>query len=279
MNEISKPAPTAWCVADVSPEYYGLMDGERSSSVRAFMDDPRLWWHYRQHRARADDGWLADYGVDPPSSEAFKLGRMVHCAILEPERWEAEFFGLPAGWRNDPRDAKIKDAVAYQDGRTPVARRHWDVVKGIQRALEDDGRVDKLLGNTRNELTLCWTADGVPCRARLDAWCESLGWIVDLKTVERLEHPEDWVRKVTRKWRYDVQSAWYRNGVETVFGVGEPKFLFLVVEKRLPHRHYFVELGSQADRFARDDIARTLDEIRAVGDDEPQAAYAEYNLI
>ena len=117
----------------------------------------------------------------------------------------------------------------------------------IQNGLEID-----LEAGGRAEATLTWDSNGLACKGRLD-WL-SAGLILDLKITELSQ--SSFSRSIGQSG-YDVQSEFYKEGVEKVFGA-DSRFIFCVVdisqENITPVS--FLELSPAFCEIARAKIAR-----------------------
>ena len=146
-----------------------------------------------------------------PDSAAFRLGRAVHCAILEPEAWPARYAVAP------DVDRRTKEGkAAYADFLTTalsievLSSGEWDLAERCARAVRSHRVAADLLRGGRAEETVQWidATTGVACKGRLDYLCPDC--VVDLKTTRRATVRE-FVRDVAT-FRYHGQVAWYRDG-------------------------------------------------------------------
>lgn len=81
------------------------------------------------------------------------------------------------------------------------------------------------------EQSVYWTdkETGVLCRCRPDWWAQEAGVILDVKTTE--DASLNGFRRSIEKYAYDVQDAFYNDGIKAATGKPLKQFLFLAVEK------------------------------------------------
>jgi exodeoxyribonuclease VIII len=191
----------------------------------------------------------------PPSkdSPAFRIGTLLHQAILEPEEWQ-RIVPCSSGATTKAFAQAAKDAAA--EGKAIAQASEHELAAAMAQALVTHPALGTLLAHTPehlalNELTLCWTDThtGQPCRGRLDAVrvTDYEIQILDLKTTADAG-PAEFGRSAA-KFGYLLQAAFYSDGLfycarslETLLGlpagklIGRPVvFEFVCVEKEAPH--------------------------------------------
>lgn len=147
---------------------------------------PALNWSTLKHLAISPRmlRWRADH--PRPETAALRLGRAIHCAILEPERWARCYVPHP-----DFGDGRTKAAKAAKaDWLASIDGRDVEVLDADEHALAEHcaeavrthPRARRLLEHTRVEETVTWTDEetGVDCKSRLDI--AAPGYVVDLKS-------------------------------------------------------------------------------------------------
>lgn len=95
----------------------------------------------------------------------------------------------------------------------------------------------------------------VLCRCRPDWWRED-GVIVDLKTTEDASR-EGFAKSIAR-YRYDVQAAYYLDGVEAATGQRPRGFVFIAVEKKPPYAVGVYTLDADSIELGRAQYRRDL---------------------
>jgi exodeoxyribonuclease VIII len=109
----------------------------------------------------------------------------------------------------------------------------------------------------RAEQSVFWVdpLTGELCRCRPDFWRDD-GIVVDVKTTDNAS-PEGFARSIF-DWRYHVQEAFYRDGIEAATGTPPRAFLFLAVETKAPHAVAVYALDPEAVELGRADYQRDL---------------------
>lgn len=180
-------------------EDYAAIEGMNWSSLKHIAVSPKLF-KYRQEHPRED-------------SKAFRVGRAIHCAVLEPERFLTDYVGQPdfgdlrtkkakearAAWRDElSEDVEILPPDEYE-----LAVRCAAEVRAHEPAM-------RLLEGGRVEEVVTWTDEetGVPCKGRLDLIAPT--YILDLKTTRM---PTLWrIGSDVAAFRYHAQLAFYFDG-------------------------------------------------------------------
>ena len=180
--------------------------------------------------------YLHTLATPRPDTEALQLGRVTHCAVLEPERLASRYVVEPAFHKGMNDETAI--GKGYAGGKQAAAA--WratvpdtaEVVPSdlYERAIlmRDAIRLDPVCSlyatGGRTEYRIEWTdhATGIQCRGRVD---HVNGCLADLKTTRSLVTCE---RDVAR-FGYHAQLAWYSDGLDAA-GIerdGPPCLLFV----------------------------------------------------
>lgn len=198
--------------------------------------------------------WAAFRDPNRPAgkdSAAFRIGTMLHQALLEPEAWEQL---QPCSHGSTTKAFKEAVAKAAEDGRTLVQAGEHELASAMATSI----RRHAVLGNLftaehrrLNELTLHWAdqVTGHQCKARLDAVRISAEeiTILDLKTTVDAGLLE--FGRSAASFGYILQAAFYADGLfhcaralEAAIGLAEGEligrsiaFEFVAVEKEPPH--------------------------------------------
>jgi exodeoxyribonuclease VIII len=192
---------------------------------------------------------------------AMRFGSAVHCAVLEPERFETEYVCAP---NLDKRTKAGKDAFAEfqakHDGKTALEINEYTSIGVLAHTVRTHPRVAQFLASGQPEVSALWKDEEfqVRCRARFD-WMTPDGWLIDLKTTTDAS-PAAFARSCA-SFRYHVQAAWYLDGYPQASGGDLPLgFIFIAVEKTAPYGIALYELDADAvelgRQLARRDLAR-----------------------
>lgn len=182
----------------------------------------------------------------------FDTGSLAHALILEGsldrlvERVDVD------AWRTN--DAKESKAKAYAAGKIPINNSEVESILAPVERMADSVMshrlASSLLTDFKPEVSAFWEQDGIPLKARFDAYRETHGQIIDLKTT-RSARPGD-VRKSISDLGYYIQSQHYLNGAQAVTGF-IPDWKFVFVQNCEP---YTVSVGSLEPEALRQAQAR-----------------------
>jgi hypothetical protein len=131
--------------------------------------------------------WLAHKLPDTPSME---LGRAVHMAVLEPQRF-----------------MHFEDAPRKRTRRISDAPTMWQVADIIAGHVASNKEAASLLRYAETERSVLWEMDGIKCKARVDAIKH--GRVIELKTTRSIVG----FRNAVRRYHYDAQLAWYCDAI------------------------------------------------------------------
>lgn len=198
---------------------YATIDAVNWSTLKEMGRSP-LHYAHRREQARADNASLL-------------RGRLVHTAVLEPDR-------LPLEWA--VFDGERRAGKAWEDFKSANTNR--GIVKldeyaeaiAIRDAVRAHPIAAQLLASGRPELTVTWTdeATGLPCKGRADWVCDVPGLVslVDLKTTRDLDMRR--FGSVAARFGYHAQLAWYLRGLRAN-GVEVDVARIVAVEAEPPH--------------------------------------------
>jgi len=262
---------------DVPFGEYCQWDAVNNSSLGPLLKSPA---HYRaaQTAPRKD-------------TEAFRLGRLVHQTLLEPENLLTHHVvepDLTAGIvRADGSDysnvrATKEHKERYKEWAASVAPKEivsqdWvDRSMAMLASLKQNERARTwLTESSRRETSIVWDepTTGIRCKSRLDLWCECDCLIPDLKTTADIC---DFSRSIG-KFSYFRQAAFYCDAAEAATGKRHD-CAFIAVETEAPFSVRAAVLDDDslyAGRAQYRKILRTLKECRE-RDDWPGPSNPDY---
>ncbi len=195
--------------------------------------------------------------------EAFRVGAATHCAVLEPERFKAEYAAMPRKFDMRKTGDKAEAAQFEMDHQKHIVLDldEWNLATAMSKAVwENSCAVELLKGAGANEMTVIWIDEptGLLCKARLDRFTSYHDWpaIVDFKTAQDAS-PRNFARAIADLF-YHQQAAFYLDGLNTL-DPRERRFVFLVVEKQEPYCVAAYELDETAIDEGRAQYRRALD--------------------
>lgn len=155
--------------------------------------------------------WRADHPRE--DTRALRLGRAIHCAVLEPERWEREYVARPDF--GDLRTKAAKQAraewlVDLPAGVEVLEPEEYELAERCGRAVREHPVAASLLRGGRAEEVVTWTDEetGLACKARLDFITPA--YVLDLKSTRQTTLRAIWRDFASRL--YHGQVAFYQEG-------------------------------------------------------------------
>ena len=222
------------------------------SKLETFRRRPRLYFKRFVERS-----------VPPPEeTKTFAIGRAVHCSVLEPENFAANF-AVSEKFDRRTKEGKAQ-AEAFETrnaGKTVIDLDQGVLCAKMTSAVREHKLAAQLLSAGRAELSWRANVEPIALQCRTDwfneAGCElSKGrpYVADLKTVESLD--ADAFRNFERavfSYGYHRQAGFYLPLITELFGKPVFDFFFIAVEKQEP-------FGVAVYRISDDAVACGQDE-------------------
>ena len=183
----------------MTPDEYSALPGLNWSTLKFLATSPRL----------------LRWRVDTPEEDkdAYRLGRAMHCAILEPERFAREYFAWPDF--GDMRYKENKDRRSrWLDGlpavREVLRREEFATCIRAAESLRAHPKASEIFTGGRAEEAITWTDPdtGIVCKGRLD-YVKPL-YLADVKGTRK-----ETIRSFVRDFEgflYYGQLAFYHDG-------------------------------------------------------------------
>lgn len=238
----------------ISDEQYRARDGISRSVLHTLRQDP-LRCYIENFSGRPTEI------RDTPS---FRVGRMVHLGLLEPERWgtlcppRPDFDLRTKAGREAEKAWRIAHPDAW-DGYS-VSERHlaMEMTEAVEKHKLASSLVSGLPG--RSEVSLFWDHGVDACKARLDRLLDS-GDVVEVKTMDGIPTPERFAKAAVDHW-YHGQAAFYLDGCDAVSGAAKQRQCwFVVVGKSEPHHVLVAQLDDDAIELGRREYRAALREL------------------
>lgn len=223
------------------------LDLVRSTGLKQLRRSPA---HYR--------AWTQEPDKDSPQ---MALGRALHCAVLEPDRFARDYVVEP-----DFGDCRFKEAKAARDAwraenasRTPVAADDYSAIIGMQGSLRAHPVIAKLFADVRFTEQRVEAAEprwpSLTSQATFDLIVPSKGIILDLKTTDDAAGRA--CERSVGNFGYALQAAHYM-AVAELTGVPIKAFLFAFVERDPPYACNLVMLDGDVMQWAHNERDRLL---------------------
>jgi len=190
---------------------------------------------------------------------ALLVGRALHDAVLMDNLSNYTFFD------GERRTKAGKEA--YQEllksGKEILKKDDYDTVKGICDSSRSNSTFLNILEGATNERAFFWTHEetGILCKCKPDILRRDVGVAADLKSTPDARY-RAFLGSVT-KYSYDMQAAYYMDGVNAVLGADTIKnFIFIPVEKSKPYEMAFFSLNNESIQAGREIYTHALKKYR-----------------
>lgn len=226
----------------MSFEEYAALPGVNFSTLKDMGASP-LHYHHRLTEPRED-------------TPRMSMGRAVHTAVLEPDRFALEY----AVWSGPRRAGKEYEAfVAANPGRTILRVDEYERCLAMRDAVRGNRDARKLLRRGKPEVVLKWVDPWtrLRCKARLD-WLDR-GALTDLKTTADIDAHD--FGRLAGRMAYHGQLAFYRSGLDALDHPAAPVRI-LAVEADPPHDVGVFRLPDEVLDAGRDMVDELLAKVR-----------------
>lgn len=237
---------------DLSNEEYHASDGISNSGLSLIGESPASYI------------WSKNAPVNEDKTKPLDLGTAVHCAVLEPDKFEGRFVICPEVNRRtiagrDEERAFFADC--YETGRTPMTAEEGKQIAFMRDSVMAHPDAKWLLQSDGvSEASIYWNDNetGELCRIRPDRMINDRPIIIDVKTVAGMDR----FRNQAFEFSYHQQDAFYSTGYKQHFGE-DPLFLFLIVSSTVNCGRYPVRvspLDEEAKELGRQLYRKNLNE-------------------
>ncbi|MBX3630656.1 MAG: PD-(D/E)XK nuclease-like domain-containing protein [Nitrosomonas sp.] len=208
----------------LSADTYHQNPAVGSSGLKKIMRSPA---HYQEFR------------LNPPEpTPTMQFGTAFHTALLEPDVFSRDYAVAP---KFDRRTKKGKEAAEAWDSvnasKTALTREQTDSIQKMVASVRAHTGASLVLSNGIAEMSGFWKDEetGVACKCRPDfiGYDPSGLYLVDVKTC--CDASIEGFARVIANLSYDVQAAFYIDGIRRVTGLTPKQFIFIAVEKDAPH--------------------------------------------
>ena len=206
--------------------------------------------------------------INSGSTQSVELGTHIHCAMLEPKRFNYEYVKAPDFDLKTKKGRDELEAFKRSIGSDKIILEHsiyQTIVNMRESILAHPTARDLLTKPGQSEISIFSTIEKIKVKARPDRIVEPAAFggahiLVDVKKTADI----DKFKYSVRDFRYHVQDAFYSDVYEAVTGF-KPRFLFVVVsEKKSLDRHpvRVFELDEQTKEIGRSEYLQDLDRIK-----------------
>ena len=242
-------------------QYHSMTEIVGTSTLKVFLDDPKLYYHY-----------FISGNASPPyigDKPGVLIGELIHELILE-RRNIADFLVTypPECYKKNgtlnPKPAAEFREQMQAEGKTVMKESDMMQVESIYLSASHSGLCEFL----NNENTVCeepifWqdALSGLQCKAKPDALLVTPEHVAcyDLK-VSGSVRPDEWSR-VASRLRYWLQACHYTSGLMHLYPNHKVSFTFYVIENKFPYRVTSYRYDEDSFNRAWDFYASTLKDL------------------
>lgn len=194
-------------------------------------------------------------------TDAMEFGTAVHCAILEPSRFAAEYVAAPEVDRRTTKGKQAwRDFEAEHPDATLLDAEDFVAVSRMRDSVWSHPIAMEMLGGAgHNEVGIVFAHEetGLVCKGLLDRVGGYLGWtwVIDLKTTPDAR-PREFSRSI-RTYHYGAKAAYYLDGCNSV-APRTRRFAWIAVEKIPPYGVAVYEADPSAIEAGRSKYSRWL---------------------
>lgn len=204
-------------------EYHADTSAISASGLKLFMRSPA---HYYA-------AYLDPNRIERSPTPAMRVGTATHCAILEPERFSAEYIALTEGLDRRTKEGKQAYADLLATGAELLTSDDMSLVVNMACAFRDNATSRALFDRKHVvEQSIFAEVNGVACKCRPDFMTADGLMVMDVKTTSDAS-PESFGKSA---WSlgYHIQAAFYRRVIQSATGI-TPEFIFGCVESDRPY--------------------------------------------
>lgn len=202
-------------------------------------------------------------------TEALRLGRFIHCGVLEPLAIPMRYVVMPSfeldpdnvtkagkpstSTATDYYDSKVKAFKAANEGKEIVDKSDYDILIGISKGLMRSPKAKQYLSERGDaEVSMVWIdkETGLRCKARADLLNSGIN---DLKSCQDCMG----FAKSIATYGYHRQAAHYIGGYRELTGETKP-FRLIAVEKTSPFGVRAAELNEDAIDVGESEVREAM---------------------
>jgi hypothetical protein len=222
-------------------EAYVAVDAVHATGLKHMLVSPLQYKYWRDH--------------DRPDSDTFRAGRAIHTAILQPERFLADY----VLWDGGIRRGKEWEAFKAKAGeRTILKQEQYELALKLRDSAHAHGVARKYVTHPdrRVEVSMQWThkRTGLRCKSRADLI--SCGALSDVKSTR-----DPCARKFSAdaaRLGYAMQLALYRDGVLETTGELLPVKI-IAAQSVAPYDVCVFDLPAETLAIGSEQLERALD--------------------
>lgn len=239
-----------------------LADGIHAAVPRDLYDAmARVNFSALKHMARSPAHYRHYLLTKPEDTDPKRLGRAVHLATLEPER----FRETVAVWDGGARRGKDFERFCEEhEGKELLTEHQHETALAVQKAVRSDATAMKYLSNGHGEVTMLATrtagagkdATKLLLKGRIDF--DGANAIADLKST--FDASISAFGRQAFSMSYEAQSAWYSDLYFQITGIRK-EYVLVAVESAPPHVVQVYRMTDQVLQLGREKYQGWLDRL------------------
>lgn len=217
-------------VSDMPNEIYHSHDSISNSGLSLVARSPAHYYHAPRNTG----------------SRAMEIGTAFHTALLEPDRFNAEYMTVSV---DDRRVAAYKDAAKIYGGEKTLTASEGASIAVMRESVRCNTAACEVMSRDGTAELSAFVIDpetGVLMRCRFD-WLTTNGVCVDIKKTQDCR--ERAFSKSLHNYRYHVQAAMYSHIYELLFGEALQAFKILAIEEQPPCANVLYDIDPLALQY------------------------------
>ena len=233
-------------------------------------------------------------------SAAKRLGRAIHCLILEPDRFEESFPTVKQCWAVVKGDVKKGTdehrcynqgthqhndlfycgvhGKAYEELADYITKDEETRLAALKYALRSDPCAEYLRRPGHSEIVIQWNQYGLQLKTRIDrlAITGTSALLLDIKKMRVGYGSDDQCRKECADRGYHLQAIFHWDGVRAAFGELDVQQFFLFVEDDYPFCTNMLPVDDEDRRIATEVVSSKLSVFKAC---QATGVYHGYQIV
>lgn len=165
---------------------------------------------------------------DDADTDALRLGRLLHLAILEPDTYAETVVPCEL----DRRTKAYKEFAEANAGKTIIKMDEHRMAMKLAANLLSHPVTSRYMQTIKTEVDCFWTHhSGRACKSRFDGIDVGNRFLIDLKSTT--DCTRDKFTRAIKDYRYHARAAFYMDAFEATHGTA-PEFLLFAMEKSPP---------------------------------------------
>ena len=256
LNEILRP-PADQYEGTLIPnmdfqKYLDLPDYLHSSDLKLLQQSVNHWLNKRSY----------------PETKALILGSLGHTMVLEMDKLTERYLVMPkvdARTKKGKEQKMLAEEQANNEGKILISQEDFTSALGWRENIQNNPVTSNVFMKSKgqNEVSGFFKHpdfEDTKGAFRVDKLLPDQMIAIDLK-IMLSAHPYAFMSSV-KKFRYDIQAAWYIDGLKAITG-DTYDFLFVVCEKSSPNNVQTYRLSEETLEHARDDIRAIIKKFNA----------------